>query len=155
MKFPVSPLVGGPGLSEDFFATLVAQGTLKPLPVLSFSSDSTPRRRTCASNAATANLTTRTLKQYHRFEKPLPSAPSVVVTRIPPRDIISLLDLLERMDNDMMKEVQRVRESIREAWTEIAEYRQERDARDVEMARRRARERRETKDVDDEFWLQV
>ena len=59
------------------------------------------------------------------------------------------------MDNDMMKEVQRVRESIREAWTEIAEYRQERDARDVEMARRRARERRETKDVDDEFWLQV
>ncbi|KAI0758327.1 hypothetical protein BC629DRAFT_1552042 [Irpex lacteus] len=131
LAIPMSPLVGGPGLSEDFFATLVAQGTLKPLPNLSFA------------------------PSYRRFEKPLPSVPSVAVTGIPPRQIISLLDLLERMDNDMVKEVQRVRESIKEARSEIAEYRSERDARDGEMLKRRARERRETKGVDDEFWLQV
>ncbi|KAI0087935.1 hypothetical protein BDY19DRAFT_199872 [Irpex rosettiformis] len=155
LTMPMSPLVGGPGLSEDFFSTLVAQGTLKPLPVLSFSSASSPCFKQCATNASAAILTTSTLKQNHRFEKPLPSVPSVAVTGIPPRQIISLLDLLERMDNDMVKEVQRVRESIKEAWSEIAEYRHERNARDVEMKKRRARERRDTKGVDDEFWLQV
>lgn len=149
----MSPLVGGPGLSEDFFATLVAQGTLKPLPNLSFAPS--VRSKPKAYPAITSTQTTPTLKQYRRFEKPLPSVPSVAVTGIPPRQIISLLDLLERMDNDMVKEVQRVRESIKEARLEIAEYRSERDARDGEMLKRRARERRETKGVDDEFWLQV
>ncbi|TCD62604.1 hypothetical protein EIP91_006650 [Steccherinum ochraceum] len=42
-------------------------------------------------------------------DKPLPSLP------IPPRQIISVLELLERMDNDVMKEVQRVKVGIAEA----------------------------------------
>lgn len=140
LNIPLSPLVGGAALTEDFFATLVAQGTLKPLPNLCFS----PPRRTQAVAVKPAQSCDR--------EKSLPAAPPL---HIPPRQIISLLDLLERMDNDVMKEVQRVRESIKEARTEIAGYRHERDARGLEVTRRKARERRETKGLDDEFWLQV
>ena len=59
------------------------------------------------------------------------------------------------MDNDVFKEVQRVRESIKEARAEIAEYKIVRDTQDQQVRKRRARERRETKGVDDDFWLQV
>jgi hypothetical protein len=148
LAIPLSPLVGGPGLSEDFFATLVAQGTLKPLPNLSFSSSSSESSQ--QSTAVPAAIPS--VLPVPDQTKPLPALPSM---HIAPRQIISVLDLLERMDNDMGKEVQRVRESIKEARTEIAEYRHERAVRQGDLQRRRARERRETKGVDDEFWLQV
>lgn len=59
------------------------------------------------------------------------------------------------MDDDIHKEVQRVRESIREARADIADYKTQRHVQDRAVLKRKARERRETKGVDDDFWLQV
>jgi hypothetical protein len=44
---------------------------------------------------------------------------------IPTREIVSLLDLLERIDDDVEKEVLRVKETIEEAKILVQEYRSE------------------------------
>ncbi|KAH8083813.1 hypothetical protein BXZ70DRAFT_577166 [Cristinia sonorae] len=82
--------------------------------------------------------------------KPLPSLPPSV---IPPRQIISVLELLERMDNDVVKEVQRVKEGIAEACVMVREYVQADQARVAEWRKKRERMRKETKGLDDDFWL--
>ena len=133
-------------MSEDFFATLVAQGVLKPLPTLSFASSG----RNHASSSTSAGDPTPTLVQGK--DKLLPPVPPISIS---PRRIIDLLDLLERMDNDIVKEVQRVRESIKETKAEIAEFNSERRAQEKQVQKRRAREEHDTKGIDDEFWLQV
>ena len=82
--------------------------------------------------------------------KPLPALPPPT---IPPREIISVLELLERMDNDVVKEVQRVKEGIAEAYVVVREFSQAKRAHENEWRKRKEREGRETKNVDDEFWL--
>lgn len=57
------------------------------------------------------------------------------------------------MDEDTMKDVQRVNESIKEVYDDIAEVRAELEAEEKQLARRRAKEKRDTKGIDDEFWL--
>jgi len=57
------------------------------------------------------------------------------------------------MDNNVMKEVQRTKESIKEARALICETRQEGDIRLARLKKRKDREKRETKGPDDEFWL--
>ena len=61
------------------------------------------------------------------------------------------------MDNDVSCEVQRVRENIRETRALVKEVKGEQRARSAEFLARRDREResRETKGVNDEFWLGV
>ena len=147
LTLPLASLTDGPGLSEDFFATLAAQGLFQPLPNLSFG----PRQN--QQNIATY-LDSECPLSDDIDDTPGGQRRSTHLP-IPPRQIISLLDLLERMDNDMVKEVQRVRESIKEARADIEEYRNERSLRDNVVEQRKAREGRDTKDVDDEFWLQV
>lgn len=57
------------------------------------------------------------------------------------------------MDNDVLKEVQRVKEGIAEACVMVRKYAQAEQARADEWKKRRDREKRETKGVDDDFWL--
>ncbi len=144
LKLSQSPLLSGNlGLSSDFFATLVAQVISPALPSLSF----TPSQRVSPPvSKQNCPLQGFSLKQ----DKPLPGVPP---TKIPPKQIIALLDLLERMDDDVGKEVQRVRESIGEARHIIMDHREEQNANDQRVEKRRDLERRETKGVDDEFWL--
>ncbi|THH30950.1 hypothetical protein EUX98_g3261 [Antrodiella citrinella] len=82
--------------------------------------------------------------------KPLPSLPP---SAIPPRQIISVLELLERMDNDVVKEVQRVKEGIAEACVMVREYVEAEQVRSTKWKQQRDRERKDTKTVDDDFWL--
>ena len=72
---------------------------------------------------------------------------------IPPKQIISLLNLLDRMDDDITRDVQRLRESIKETHLEIAEAHKEIQQEERQLARHRAKEQRETKGIDDDFWL--
>ena len=72
---------------------------------------------------------------------------------IPPKQIISLLNLLDRMDDDTAKDVQRVRESIRELRGEIDDAHRELREEEEQLRDRRTKENRDTKGVDDEFWL--
>lgn len=126
-----SPLLCG-GPSDSFTATLTAQGICNPLPSLMF-----------ASRAALRSPRINTQDSLNT-QKPLP---------IPPRQIISLVNLLESMDSDVVKEVQRVRESIKEARTLIHEHREVQAKRRAASAKRKDTELRETKGVDDDFWL--
>lgn len=57
------------------------------------------------------------------------------------------------MDNDVVKEVQRVKEGIAEACVMVRECVEAEQARSSEWKRRQDRERRETKGLDDDFWL--
>ena len=61
------------------------------------------------------------------------------------------------MDNDVSCEVQRVRENIRETRALVKEVKGEQRARSAEFLARRDREQesRETKGVNDDFWLGV
>lgn len=139
LRLPNSPLLSG-SLTDDFAATLIAQGICNPLPALSFAPAS-PRPRTTKPKALPPQC--KPILQ----DKPLPSVP------VPPRQIISLLDLLERMDEDVTKEVQRVRENVKEARAAVREFREEREKRLVGAKQRKENERRETKGLDDDFWL--
>lgn len=147
-QLPHSPLLSGcMNLSDDFFSTLSAQGICSPLPTFSFASPKSPR--------SPALLTPRThcyssLSPVRSKSKPPPKAPPPA---IPPKQIIALLNLLDQMDEDTMKDVQRVNESIKEVYDDIAEVRAELEVEEKQLARRRAKEKRDTKGIDDEFWL--
>ncbi|KAA1475184.1 hypothetical protein DENSPDRAFT_841921 [Dentipellis sp. KUC8613] len=72
-----------------------------------------------------------------------------------PKQVIALLDLLDRADRDLSNEVQRVQESIRDACGFMEGWREQRREYVTEYVRRRERERRETKGPDSDFWLGV
>jgi len=55
----------------------------------------------------------------------------------------------------MAVEIEHVKESIREAREYVEEWREERNARQVQLSKRRERERRETKQPDSDFWLGI
>jgi hypothetical protein len=55
----------------------------------------------------------------------------------------------------MTAEIEHVKESIREAQEYVGEWRDERSARKAELLRKKERERRETKQLDSDFWLGV
>ena len=147
-QLPQSPLLSGclnlgTTLSDDFFATLAAQGISSPLPTFSFSSQKVPR----TSATCSPRFRHSPVSDVSR-EKALPPVPP-----IPPKQIISLLNLLDRMDDDTAKDVQRVRESIKEARSSVAQAREELAMEEDQLSERRAKEKRETKGVDDDFWL--
>lgn len=55
----------------------------------------------------------------------------------------------------MAAEIEHVKESIREAREYVGEWQEERSARQVELSKRRERERRETKEPDSDFWCGI
>ncbi|KAI0256205.1 hypothetical protein BJV78DRAFT_445715 [Lactifluus subvellereus] len=86
--------------------------------------------------------------------------------RVPPRTkprlstaaskkLVEFVDFLDRIDRDMTAEVEHVKESIREAREYAGEWREERRARKVELLRKKEREKKETKQLDSDFWLGV
>ncbi len=83
--------------------------------------------------------------------KPLPSIP------VPAKDVIALLDLLDRLDADMAIEVYRVKEGISELRDLIILRKEEKD-KAIKEAKRRTlaiETDPETKLVDGDFWLNV
>jgi hypothetical protein len=55
----------------------------------------------------------------------------------------------------MAVEIEHVKESIREAREYVGEWREERSVRKAELLRRKEREKRETKELDSDFWLGI
>ncbi|TFK54371.1 hypothetical protein OE88DRAFT_1642909 [Heliocybe sulcata] len=71
------------------------------------------------------------------------------------QQIIALLTLLDKLDAEVVGEVQRVQENIKETRAEIREYRREKRAR-VERGRERAEVmKRMTVGADSDFWAGV
>ncbi|GJE94890.1 hypothetical protein PsYK624_110660 [Phanerochaete sordida] len=138
LRISSSPLLSGT-LADDFMATLVARGVCNPLPSLSFA----PTRRYLAVPKSGLSVKSNS-------NKPLPLLPK---PSIPPKQIIALLDLLEQMDNDVVKEIERVRQHIKEVRATTEAFREEREVRYEQIALRKDQEERETKRPDDEFWL--
>lgn len=73
----------------------------------------------------------------------------------PAKQIIALLDLLDRMDVEMAVECERVQQSIRDVRAEVRSYAEERRLRIEEARRVRAEEKRKSLKVDGDFWLSV
>lgn len=57
------------------------------------------------------------------------------------------------MDEDVIKEVRRVRESLKEAFALVREYADAEKSRKAQVKERKDRQLKDTKGVDDEFWL--
>jgi len=130
-----SPLLStSPGQFSPSFLSHITY----PLPTLSFAPSTSKSQATRVS--ATSN-------------KPLPSVPPSKA--LPPKEILALLALLERMDNDVAKEVQRIQIRIQEAFTMIDDYYDHEKERVARFHERRSREAKETKGLDHEFWLNV
>jgi hypothetical protein len=55
----------------------------------------------------------------------------------------------------MAAEVEHVKQSIREAREYVGEWQEERSARQAELSKRREREKRETNELDSDFWLGI
>ncbi|KAF7793788.1 hypothetical protein EIP86_004909 [Pleurotus ostreatoroseus] len=150
-QLPQSPLLSGcVNFSDDFFSTLSAQGICSPLPTFSFASPRQPARSPRSPTSTRSCPSGHPVRRRQRQDKPLPAVPPPL---IPPKQIIALLNLLERTDDDITKDVHRVREAIREVRGDIAVMRAEQQAEASRRAERRAQEKRETKGVDDDFWL--
>ncbi|KAH9949617.1 hypothetical protein B0H21DRAFT_727654 [Amylocystis lapponica] len=137
-RLPFSPLI--PGVDRSDSSSTLASGD----SFLSSSSLSFVLVKACRLPIPDGH-------HNHNLNNP-PLSPSAT---IPPKQIIQLLDLLERMDGDIAAEVQRVQHGIREAWTLIHDHKQGQETRNSRGEARRGREKRETKGVDDEFWLGV
>lgn len=71
------------------------------------------------------------------------------------KKLVEFIDFLDKIDRDMTAEIEHVKESIREAQEYVGEWRDERSARKAELLRKKERERRETKQLDSDFWLGV
>lgn len=145
LDIPKSPLIS----DEELSRKMEAAGISRPLPTLSFASSSP--LPTSAGNMQTKSTitsfgTTSSLPSV-RDKRPPP------IPSIPAKQIISLLELLERMDDDVSKEVHRVKESVKEAYEMIEEYVQARDTRMGRLEAKKDRQTRETKTVGDDFWL--
>ncbi|KAI0645394.1 HET-domain-containing protein [Trametes meyenii] len=142
-----SPLLSGT-LSDDLFSALA-----KPLPTITIGpyGPSTPLRgdRPPTNKNALWPVFTPTSSSSSSSS----SLPITPTTPISPKDVISLLNLLESMDNDVATEVQRVRLGIQEARALVRECREESKTRTSAMQKRREKERTETKGTDDDFWL--
>ncbi|KAI9067125.1 hypothetical protein FKP32DRAFT_1588937 [Trametes sanguinea] len=137
-----SPLLSGP-LPDDLFSSLV-----KPLPTVTIGfCDPSPPRLVPGRPTAHHNL--------RRPIVPSSASPPLAPRGISSKDVISLLTLLEAMENDVATEVQRVRLGIQEARSLVRECREDCLARASARQERRERERRDTKSADDEFWLGV
>jgi len=87
-------------------------------------------------------------RMLFQADKPPPSTPQ---STIPPKQILKLLKLLEEMEDDITGEVHRVKDCIREARVLIKEYKEERRSRDKHFKEICAKERKETKGMDDGF----
>ncbi len=144
-QLPQSPL-----LSDDFFSTLSAQGICSPLPTFSFASPTNSVKSPRSPKVTVTRPYRLGNSARRRQDKPLPVVPPQV---IPPKHIIALLNLLDQMDDDITKDVHRVREAIRDVRGDIAEVRAQKQAEAGRLAERRATEKRETKGVDDDFLL--
>ncbi|KAH9935397.1 uncharacterized protein B0H18DRAFT_975671 [Fomitopsis serialis] len=144
LELSFSPLLAG--------AVMVPPRSSYKLPRLEYkiSSRSSPRQPLASSSAVE---TTPTSRVSSARSKPLPAIPKTSTPSHSP--VVNLLDLLDRMDNDISCEVQRVRENIRETRALVKQVKSEQRLRSSEFLERREKESKETKSVHDEFWLGV
>ncbi|KAF9050970.1 hypothetical protein BDZ89DRAFT_1056876 [Hymenopellis radicata] len=89
------------------------------------------------------------------LNKPLPDIPTASFVNIPPHAIISLLDLLDKLDADVEEQVSRVKDNIEDARQLVDTCRQERVARQERARKAREAIKRETKEIGCDFWLGV
>ena len=75
--------------------------------------------------------------------------------KIPPQDVIDTLNFLEQVEQDVSREVARIRDKIKETRTMIETYRREKRARMKENAALVAEEEEQTIRPDNELWLSV
>ncbi|KAI0655946.1 hypothetical protein C8Q70DRAFT_1057144 [Cubamyces menziesii] len=142
-----SPLLSGP-LPDDLFSALV-----KPLPTITIGLYEPPLTPRPGAKRSSIYQPSR-----RPTSPPLPSSSSSSASptsSITSKEVISLLNLLESMENDVATEVQRVRLGIQEARMLVRECREDCRARQKALRKRRDRERRDTKGADDDFWLGV
>ncbi|KZT19903.1 hypothetical protein NEOLEDRAFT_1183004 [Neolentinus lepideus HHB14362 ss-1] len=133
-----------------------------PLPNLSFASSKT---RPLIANVSTNKSLPRTPQvsapSHSNSRTSLDDSSSAGCSSVSeyPRStskhIIALLTLLDKIDADMVAEVQRVKENIREARAEIREYKKERRERRKSEEERLAVQRRMTVEADSDFWAGV
>jgi hypothetical protein len=81
-----------------------------------------------------------------------PPRPKPRLSSAASKKLIEFIDFLEKIDRDMTAEIQHVKESIKEAHDYVGEWQEERSARRAELLRRKERERKETKELDSDFW---
>jgi hypothetical protein len=74
---------------------------------------------------------------------------------LPAQEIFAILDLLDKAENDVISEVQRVKEGIKEARVMIDDYRHYKKMRNKENIAELAVQKRETRTVDGDFWLSM
>lgn len=134
-----SPLIANPAI-----LSMISSPFSSPLPTLSFAPSSAP------------NFIDDTILSASTRYKLLPFGTQDGKEKeeiIPSKQILSVLELLERMDEDVIKEVRRVRESLKEAFALVREYADAEKSRKAQVKERKDRQLKDTKGVDDEFWL--
>ena len=110
------------------------------------------------SNAVPEVVITSPLSNVACNQSPLapshrtPARPKPRLSSAASKKLVEFIDFLEKIDRDMTAEIQHVKESIKEAQEYVGEWREERSARRAELLRRKERERRETKELDSDFW---
>jgi hypothetical protein len=75
--------------------------------------------------------------------------------KIPPQDVIDTLNFLEQVEQEVSREVARIKDEIKETRAMVEAYRQEKRARMKENAALVAEEGRQTRRADNELWLAI
>lgn len=81
-----------------------------------------------------------------------PPRPKPRLSSAASKKLVEFIDFLEKIDRDMTAEVQHVKESIKEVQEYVGEWQEERSTRRAELLRKKEREKRETKELDSDFW---
>ncbi|KAN0129237.1 hypothetical protein V8E53_012936 [Lactarius tabidus] len=122
------------------------------------SSSSSSSLRLQPSNAVPEVVITGPLSNVAYNQSPLPPShrapprPKPRLSSAASKKLVEFIDFLEKIDRDMTVEIQHVKESIKEAHEYVGEWQEERSSRRAELLRRKERERRETKELDSDFW---
>ncbi|TBU43403.1 hypothetical protein BD309DRAFT_960774 [Dichomitus squalens] len=140
-----SPLLSGSSLLPDpLFTTLAG-----PLPIITIGlyPPASPRVETNRLGASRSRPKSKLLPKLSlppltSLAPTSPVTPTSPTSRISPKEVISLLDLLESMENDVATEVQRVRLGIQETRTLVQACRADSAARENPRRRRMEQELR-------------
>lgn len=133
---------------DEALATLL-KSISTPLPSLSFASS---KPRTADKNKPLPR-TPPCQNQHQDLPPGSPAKPEYPLATS--KQIISLLNLLDKLDTDMTAEVQRIKENIKETRDLIKEYKKERRDRRRSMKEKMATQVRQTLAADSDFWAGV
>lgn len=94
------------------------------------------------------------MNNYSLPQLAFPLSP-ILPPALPPQVVLEIINQLEKADQDILCQVQRVKEGIKEARASVESYRTHVKTKNKENLAELAKEKRQTRAIDGDFWMSM